>query len=195
MAAVKYNYNPSCTDENNDCYAPPVDFACVDMCSDVCSPCEDKCPPRVRAKDAICLPDDEWERCMSLYGTVGCEPTRLPAQMYCIELQVRRQGLCRVLTCECPIRVDNLGNACFQWSDDFRALPAGYYEADLLVNNKHCFTLLFRKKKCWTRLETVSVEVDELPCEPPEQCCTGCAPSPDFEQDIPLGDCNADRCE
>lgn len=173
-----------------DCMLPPPDFGCVDTCQPCDNPCEDKCPPKVRAKDAVCLSDDEYQRCFSIYQRIGCEPVRVPAFIYCIELRVRRQGLCRVLTKECPIRADNQGNACFVWTDKFRDLPAGYYEADLYINGKSCFTWLFRKRRCWAKMNTESVSLQELPCEAPSTCCGGCVPQQDLTTDTRLGDCS-----
>lgn len=197
--AERYNFRPSCADPDPDCYAPPLPPTCYEECTPCDNPCEPKCPPKVRAHEAICLTDGEWERCFSLFQMVGCEPTRVPAFVYCIELKVRRQGSCRVLSCECPIRADAKGNACFQWSDKFRELPAGYYEADLYINNKTCFTLLFRKQSCWAVMKPETVEYDPLPCDGPERCCVGCVPAPDFDNPPPLGDClggcDGPKCE
>lgn len=196
--ATKYNFRGSCDEPVNECYAPPPDFSCVDTCNPCHNPCEPKCPPKVRAKDALCLTDDEWERCFSLYQYVGCSPVQVPAFIYCIEMRIRKQGLCRVLTKECPTRADVKGNACFIWSDDFRKLPAGYYEGDVYINGKNCFTLLFRKRGCWTNMKTESVELDDLPCEAPERCCGGCVPQPDFDNTPVVGDCeecNGSECK
>ena len=197
--ATKYNFQPDCADDTPACYAPPPQFSCADDCNPCYDPCEPKCPPKVRAHEAICLAEGEWERCFSLHRMVGCEPTRVPAFVYCIELKVRRQGSCRVLTCECPIRADKLGNACFQWSDKFRELGPGYYEADLYVNGKSCFALLLRKRECWAAAKSESVEFEPLECDGPESCCVGCVPTPDFDNPPPLGDCsggcNGNKCE
>lgn len=189
MAAQHYDFRGNSAYDELSCLLPPPDFSCVDTCNPCEDPCEPKCPPRVRAKDAVCLDDNEWERCFSLYQHVGCEPVRIPAFVYCIALRVRRQGLCRVLTEECPIRADAYGNACFQWSKTFRELPAGYYEADLYVNGKSCYTWLFNKRSCWAGMETKSVAHEDFPCEPPAHCCVGCVPHPDFETELPKGDC------
>lgn len=191
MTAKPYNFRgtPPAPD---DCRLPPPTFDCVPC--EPCNPCETRCPPKVRAKDALCLSDEEWERCFSLRRWVGCERLRIPAFVTCMLLKVRKQGFCRVLTEECPVRSDAQGNVCFVWSDKFRALPAGYYEADLHINGEVCLTLLFHKKSCWTSLRTESVELDKLPCDTP--CCdVGCVPYPDIESPEPMGDCNADKCK
>lgn len=182
---------------HNNCLLPPPEFDCEDVC-EPCNPCETKCPPKVRVHEAVCLADDEYERCFSLYQKRGCEPAQIPAFINYIGLRVRRRGFCRVLTEECPIRTDLRGNACFVWSDDFRALPAGYYEADLYINDKHCYTWLFRKEKCWALMKTESVEHEELPCEAPCRACVGCVPTPDIEQTPLQGDCekcDGNQCE
>lgn len=195
--AGHYNFRPTC-DEADDCFAPKPDFGCVDYCPPCHNPCEPKCPPKVRVSEAVCLSDEEYERCFSLHQYVGCEPVQIPAHIYCIALKVRKRGLCRVLTEECPVRADRDGNACFVWSDCFRALEAGYYEADLYINGKSCYTWLFRKRKCWAAMKTQSVDLDTPPCEAPEHCCVGCVPTPDIETEPPLGnceECNGNQCE
>lgn len=196
--AQRYSFRQEelCSEQQNSCYAPLPDFDdCYNPCTPCENPCEPKCPPKVRAKDAICLSDEEYERCFSLHRFVGCAPTQVPAFVYCIALKVRRQGMCRVLTEECPVRADAHGNACFVWSDKFRDLPAGYYEADLYLNGKSCFTLLFRKRDCWATAKTESVRTAEQPCSPPEHCCVGCTPQPDFDDDTRLGDCDGNQCK
>lgn len=196
--AERYNFRPRCDDEELGCFAPPIDFGCEDTCPPCDNPCEQKCPPKVRVQDAVCLSDEEYERCFSLHQYVGCAPMQIPAQIYCIALKVRRRGLCRVLTEECPTRADRDGNACFVWSDKFRSLPEGYYEADLYINDKSCYTWLFRKRGCWATLTTQSVQLDHTPCDPPCGCCIGCVPTPDVETDDRLGDCgecNGNQCE
>lgn len=185
--ATLYNFKPTCHDDDG-CFAPKPDFDCVDTCQPCNNPCEPKCPPKVRAKDAVCLSDDECERCFSLFQYVGCDITKVPAHIYAIVLKVRRQGNCRVLVEECPTRSDNKGNVCFVWSEDFRQLPAGYYEADVVVNDRECFTLLFRKRGCWTRMVTEEVKLAQLPCEAPPHC-EGCVATPDFEQTAPEAEC------
>ena len=172
-----------------DCFAPPPPIDCMPECQPCDNPCEPKCPPKVRAHEALCLVDNEWERCFSLFQMVGCEPTKVPAFFHCIELRIRRQGFCKVLTKECPIRTDNKGNACFVWTDKFREMPAGYYEGDLYIDDKHCFTLLFRKQCCWAKMQSESAEHEPTACQPPEGCCNGCVPTPDFETVMPNGDC------
>lgn len=188
MIAQRYNTGQTC-DVVDDCFPEPPDFSCVDVCNPCASPCEEVCKPKTRIQDAICLSDNEYERCFSLHQYVGCEPVQVPATLYCIELQVRKRGACRVLTRECPIRADIYGNACFVWSCEFRDLPAGYYEADLFLNGKSCFTWLFRKRGCWANMKTESVELEQPDCSAPAQCCNGCVPTPDIETTTPMGDC------
>lgn len=195
--AERYKFRPTC-DDDLGCFAPPPDFGCVDICPPCNNPCEPKCPPKVRVQDAVCLSDEEYERCFSLHQYIGCEHVKVPAQIYCIELKVRKRGLCRVLTTECPIRADREGNVCFVWSDCFRELDAGYYEADLYLNGVSCYTWLFRKRKCWAKMNTVSVELDTAPCHAPAHCCVGCVPTPDIETEQPLGnceECNGNQCK
>lgn len=193
--AVKYDFRND--DVYDGCYAPKPDFGCAPVCNPCDNPCEEKCPPKTRVQDAVCLSDEEVERCFSLYQYVGCEIKQLPAFIYCIALKVRKRGQCRVLTEECPIRADNNGNACFVWSDTFRNLDAGYYEADLYVNGKSCYTWLFRKRGCWATMETESIELEQPSCCPPNCCCVGCVPELDIETEEPLGnceECNGNQC-
>lgn len=186
-----YYYNFRGDDKRNDCFAPAPDFECV-PCDPCDNPCEPKCPPKVRAKDAICIGHEEFERCFSLHQRIGCSPVQVPAFIYRIGMKVRKQGFCKVLTEECPIRADNNGNACFIWSDTFQSLEAGYYEADVYINDKFCFTLLFRKQSCWGKLVTETVENYDLSCEPPVGCI-GCVPTADVETENLIGGCD-DKC-
>lgn len=176
------------------CGEVPPELGCYDC--DPCEPsCNPKCPPKVRAKEAICLSDDEYERCFSVHSLIGCSREKVPAMFHRIGLEVRAQGFCTVLARECPLRADINGNACFQWSQEFRELEAGYYEADIFFDGCLCGVLLFRKTSCWVGLESEEVSLSS-PCSPVcSSPATGCIPLPDIEPDGRLGDCNYNECE
>lgn len=191
--AQQYNFRQNSCETDNSCLLPPPEFSCTETCTPCDNPCEQKCPPKVRVHQAITLMLNEYERCFSLYSQVsGGEPIKIPAFITSVLMRVRRQGFCRVLTEECPIRSGIGGDVCFLWSDKFRKLPDGYYEADFYINDKLRFTLLFRKTEQWT-VQQAEVQTDLLPCAAPPHC-VGCVPMPDVDTQQPLGDCDADKC-
>lgn len=176
-------------------FSEPPEFECRDM---ECIPCDDNacgtCPPKTRAKDSEAIGLNECSRCVSLRGR-GCSPRQLPAFMHCIELQVRRKGTCKVITKEVPYKATYEGAACFNWSKRFKALADGYYEADVYINGKSCYTWAFHIEGCYVQMDTVSTEEDTrcTTCNSADPC--GCyanckTPLEEVIEDVTVdGDC------
>ena len=170
------------------CLLPPPEFSCHQHCD--CEPsCEPQlCKPKTHARQSVIVPRDEVSRCIVLRNT-GCKPKDLPAHMYCIEMKVRKKGACAVLSVERPYKATYTGAACFNWTKHFTRLPAGYYEADVFIDGKCCYTWAFHKEHCSVVADTVSnteyserhncgcetpLEI-EASYEPETTCGGGCA--------------------
>lgn len=135
---------------------------------------------------------NEVERCISLTGWT-CQSTVIPLNFYCVGMQLRQKGLCKVLMTLTPVRVTYEGSACFRWDDCFRDLPEGYYEGDVYIDDVSCVTVLLYLPPCRQIATTEEVIYDDGPCAPPEQnsCCVGGVAQLDGE---PVPDTGVDNC-
>ena len=142
------------------CLLPPPDFSCNQRCD--CEPsCEPQlCKPKTHARQSVIMPSGEVGRCIVLRN-MGCKPKDLPAHMHCIEMKVRKKGTCAIVTVERPYKATYTGAACFNWTNQFIRLPVGYYEADVFIDGRCCYTWAFHKEHSTVALDTVSSNIYE----------------------------------
>ena len=177
MSTVLYRASTGKADAPGMCLEQPPEFECPDRtCDSTCAP-ECACPPKTKAKYSEAIGENERSRCVSLRGR-GCSPVKLPMFMHCIEMKVRRKGSCSVLTTEVPYKAKYDGSACFNWSNRFKRLEDGYYEGDVYINGKSCYTWPFHIRGCYVQMVTESTEHLQPSCSD-VQCTTecGCAPA------------------
>ena len=173
-----------------ECSLEPPEFECADTCTPCEDECEDTCAVKTRARDSVALQEAEGNRCFSLHGR-GCNPKQLPAFMHCIAMKVRRKGSCKVLTTEVPYKAKYDGSVCFNWTKRFKSLPDGYYEGDVYINGKTCYTWPFHIQGCYMSMQTEDIgtcEDHKTPCDIPCGCAT-----PPLEPEIDTTE--ADGCE
>lgn len=159
-----------CCDETPDCRLDPPKWEPVERCCPPVSRCEERCPPRTRARDAIMVDRLQVEACF-LLSNFKCDEKPLPLVRNWVRMDVRRKGYCKVLTCVPPSKIRSPDGAlCFKWNDEFRNLDSGYYEGDIYIDGCLCTTLLFYFPPCQVRVLSVSTEDNDGCSEP----CGGC---------------------
>ena len=173
MSRVLHRAKTGTHDAPMGCHDEPPVFEHVER---ECAPCQTECgtscPPKTKARNSEAIQKDEHSRCVSLKGR-GCSPKQLPAFMHCIEMRIRKKGSCSVITTEIPYKATYTGAACFNWSKRFKALPDGYYEGDLYINGKSCYSWAFHIHACYIKMETESVEYLQDDCSGLE-CAGSC---------------------
>lgn len=157
-----------------------------------CDPCEPKCPPKTRARDAETIYQEEVERCFIIRGW-QCGAEQIPAHFHCVAMKIRRKGHCRELIKLAPYRATPDGAACFAWPMEFLNLESGYYEGDLYIDGKTCATVLLYLPPCRYVITSEEAIVKSAECEIPAHCSVGEVPMPHIEIDPPAdadcGDC------
>lgn len=191
-----------CCETKRECGLEPPKPEITERCCPP-DPCDRKCPPKTRARDAIKVDRLEYEHCF-LFGKFGCGEKPLPIIRNWVKMEVRKRGFCKVLTCEPPTKVRADGALCFTWTDEFRDLPSGYYEGDIYIDGSNCVTVLLYLPPCTMRVKAHDSQVDDsvADCHQCGKCHTecrchddGCArrPTLDLEYvDIDAGGCLED---
>lgn len=171
------------------CHEAPPKFDCCPPCPD---PCKQKCCPKTRIWDCIDVFPKEQAQRFELYHYVEGAVALMAAHNHCIELTIRQRGFCDPVVIIEPIRSELDGSVWFEWPDKFTSAPAGYYEADLRINDEMCHTFCFHKVGCWVGSQLKERQFIKR-CEPdcescsPDPCCHGNRPSPDFDDNYRSG--------
>lgn len=184
-----------------DCRLEPPKWEPVERCCEP-SPCEERCAPRTRARDAIKVDRMSAEACY-LIGNYRCDEKPLPLIRSYLRMDIRRKGYCRVLMCQPPTRVRNDGAICFDWLDEFRDLPTGYYEGDIYIDGCLCLTLLFYLPPCQARVLKYDMTEDDgchkcSTCGEEDCRCglTCCDRKPEYDDEyVPIPAQNCKDCE
>lgn len=195
---------PGCC-EPRGCGLEPPKWEPVEHCCPPTNTCEERCPPRTRARDAIVVDRMQVEACF-LLGNYKCDEKPLPLIRNYVRMDIRRKGYCKVLTCIPPTRMRNPDGAlCFSWNDEFRALDTGYYEGDVYIDGCLCITLLFYLPPCRVRVLSVDTEDDDgcttcSTCGEDSGACgcnIGCCDrQPEFDEEYaPIPDVQCEECE
>lgn len=188
MAKLIYSKTPVPKTAFETCLNPPPVY---DQC--YADPCEEPvkcCPPKTKVRNALIIYNNEAERCFALAGK-GCGNSALPVLTSCIKMEVRRYGECNVRTTVTPHRMNMDGSACFRWPKSFLDMPQGYYEADIILDEKCCNVVCLYFPPCIGRPESTEVvyedacptdvpcgcpvlEVDQSPQPTPSTECATC---------------------
>jgi hypothetical protein len=144
------------------------------------------CPIKTRIKDCHVFRGLELERSF-FFNTGECNPETAYYRTDCVTLNVRRRGCCKVLVQEQAYKQSINGAVWFRWSEAFKALSTGYYEADVYHANKSCSSICIYLAPCADRVETDEIimlqdcgattclEVDQTPQDLPTSTgCTTC---------------------
>lgn len=189
MAKLLYSNKPNAGARPDDaCLMPPPEYqeCCIDPCAEPIK-C---CPPKTKVRNALIMYNNEAGRCFSLSGK-GCGNTSMPVLTSCIKMTVRRYGECNIRATVQPFRMNPDGSICFRWTQEFLNMPQGYYEADIIVDEKCCNVVCLYFPPCIGRPTTTEVitedacatdvpcecdvlEVDQSPAPTPQTECPTC---------------------
>lgn len=182
-------------DRDAGCYGIPPVTDCDECARCPANPCGEVCAPRVRASATQVVTMRERERCFRLHAGI-CSAELIKSHFHCFRMEVRRRAGCDVLTVETPYKADAEGGMCVVWSDEFLALPVGYYEVDVYMDCDLVATTALFKTMPSLVLTSTPTPVEDS-CAPPtcDPCC-GANPQPTVETagSIPCdtGDCHAE---
>lgn len=177
----KLLYGDEIDNQHSDTCTTPVPDIWPKVTRDRCRPVRPCCPPRTRARDAIRIDPSEAGRCFGFTPRATCgEGYKHQVVDRYYRLDIREKGYCDVLMCIPPTRATETGAICFDWPDEFKSLPSGYYEGDVYIDGCLCTTLLFWIPTCMTVSKPETVTYDNIchsckcgskPCRCGMTCC------------------------